>query len=210
MFGMLDYRAHQLFLIIFGIPLFVIRWIVVLGFPLIYYSIGHSVVDGRIYSILVSLGCLVVGEITWPFIASGLDKLIMFIFNLLVDVIPADGRTKEEALAVVKGGQQTIEALNLSKKRPSELTDEDFMVYKRSIFTLFYRDKIDERIELIKQHYKNSNETRMNEYQIKNLLEKHSLQVDWLEKAICNSVIRGWVISYTFFVYLILFNPFNF
>lgn len=208
MFGMLDYRAHKLYLIIFGIPWFILRWIVILGFPLIYYWIGHAFSDNRIYQILISLGCFVVTEIAWTILVSAIDKAFMFFFYLLVDVIPADGRTKEEALAVVKGGQQTIRALNLSKKHPNELTDDDFMAYKSSIFTFFYRDKIDERIQLIRQHYADHPNSRMNEFQIKSLLEKHSLDVDWLEKIICNPLFRGMVISYTLFLYLLIFNPF--
>lgn len=36
MFGMLDYRANKLFLIIFGIPWFLLRWIAILALPLFW------------------------------------------------------------------------------------------------------------------------------------------------------------------------------
>ncbi len=208
MFGMLDYRAHKLYLIIFGIPWFLLRWFVILGFPLIYYWIGHTFSDNRIYQILISLACFVITEFIWGFVIVGLDKLSMFIFYLLVDVIPDGGRTKEEALAVVKGGHQAIRALNLSKKHPNELTDDDFMAYKNSVFTIFFRDKIDQRICLLKKYYLDHPDASFDEFFVANLLKKNSLEITWVERAVCTPLLRGAVISYALFVYLLLFNPF--
>lgn len=209
MFGMLDYRANKLFLIIFGIPWFFLRWIAILGLPFLYYTIGLSFVENRLLQIGVSLISLFIGELIWTIIVTYIDKLFMFLFNLIVDVIPADGRSKEEALAVVKGGQQAIRFLNLNKKHPNEWTDDDVMAYKNSIFTFFYRDKIDARIELIKNYYADKLDVYISESAIKDLLKKNSLEVDWLEHVICNPMWRGMVISYGLTIYLLLFNPFK-
>ena len=42
---MLDYRAHKLYLILFGPIWFFIKWASVIGFPFMYYSIGLAIFD---------------------------------------------------------------------------------------------------------------------------------------------------------------------
>jgi hypothetical protein len=209
MFGMLDYRAHKLFLILFGIPWFILRWIAILGLPFAYYAIGLSVADNRLLQIGASLIALFIGEIIWLVIVTYLDKLFMFLFNLFVDVIPADGRTQEQALMVVKGGKQAIRMLNVGSKHPNEWSDDDLMAYKDSIFTFFYRDKIETRINLIKDYYAENPNAYVNESVIKGVLKKNGLEVDWLENVISNPQWRAMAISYGLTAYLLLFNPFK-
>ncbi len=209
MFGMLDYRANKLFLIIFGIPWFLLRWIAILGLPFLYYGIGLTLVDNRLLQVGVSLVSLFIGELIWLLIVTYIDKFFMFLFNLLVDVIPADGRTKEEALMVVKGGQQAIRMLNLSTKHPNEWSDDDFMAYKDSIFTIFFRNRIDERIEFIKDYYAQNPDEFISISSIEDALKKKSLEVSWLERLVCNPQWRAMALSYGLTTYLLLFNPFN-
>jgi hypothetical protein len=209
MFGMLDYRANKLFLIIFGIPWFLLRWIAILGLPFLYYGIGLTLVDNRLLQVGVSLVSLFIGELIWLLIVTYIDKFFMFLFNLLVDVIPADGRTKEEALMVVKGGQQAIRMLNLSTKHPNEWSDDDFMAYKDSIFTIFFRNRIDERIEFIKDYYAQNPDEFISISSIEDALKKKALEVSWLERLVCNPQWRAMAFSYGLTTYLLLFNPFN-
>ena len=209
MFGMLDYRANKLFLIIFGIPWFILRWIAILGLPFLYYGIGLTLADNRLLQVGVSLVSLFHGELIWLLIVTYIDKLFMFLFNLLVDVIPADGRTKEEALMVVKGGQQAIRMLNLSTKHPNEWSDDDFMAYKDSVFTIFFRHRIDERIEFIKDYYSQNPDEFIGISSIEDALKKKALEVSWLERLVCNPQWRAMVFSYGLTTYLLLFNPFK-
>ncbi len=124
-------------------------------------------------------------------------------------MIPADGRTKEEALMVVKGGQQAIRMLNLSTKHPNEWSDDDFMAYKDSIFTIFFRNRIDERIEFIKDYYAQNPDEFISISSIEDALKKKSLEVSWLERLVCNPQWRAMALSYGLTTYLLLFNPFN-
>lgn len=208
-FGMLDYRANKLFLIIFGIPWFILRWIAIIGLPFAYYAIGLNLSDNRLLQIGASLVALFIGEIIWMIVVTYIDKFFMFLFNLFVDVIPADGRTKEEALMVVKGGKQTIRMLNISSKHPNEWSDDDLMAYKDSIFTLFFRSTIDKRIEFIRDYYAENPDDFVNISSVGDALKKRALEVDWLEKLVCNAQWRGMAISYGLTAYLLLFNPFR-
>ena len=209
MFGMLDYRANKLFLIIFGIPWFLLRWIAILGLPFLYYGIGLTLVDNRLLQVGVSLVSLFIGELIWLLIVTYIDKLFMFLFNLLVDVIPAEGRTKEEALMVVKGGQQAIRMLNLSTKHPNDWSDDDYLIYTDSIFTIFFRSVIEKRIEFIKNYYTENPDAFVSISSVDEALKKKALDVGWLERLVCNPQWRGMVITYGLTAYLLLFNPFK-
>ncbi|QWD91774.1 hypothetical protein [Polynucleobacter sp. MWH-Braz-FAM2G] len=209
MFGMLDYRANKLFLIIFGIPWFILRLVAIFALPFIYYGIGLSLADNRLLQIGASLIALFLGEIIWLIAVTYIDKLFMFLFYLLVDVIPADGRSKEEAVLVVKGGQQAIRLMNLNSKHPKYWSDDDVMAYKDSIFTLFYRNKIDKRISLLRDYYEDNPDAPVSESAIKDIIKKNGLEVDWVEKVVCNPLLRGMAISYGLTAYLLLFNPFK-
>lgn len=204
---MLDYRANKLFLIVFGIPWFVLRWVAILGFPFLYYGIGLALADNRFLQILISLISLFVGELIWNFVVIYIDKFFMFLFNLFVDVIPAEGRNKEEANMVVKGGHQAIRMLNLTKNHPSSWTDDDLACFKSGIFTFFFMDNVEKRIALIKSYYKEHPEEFAGMQSVENLLIKKSLQVGWLERLVCNPQLRGCAISYSLMSYLLLFNP---
>ena len=70
--------------------------------PLIEYSIGIASADNRFLQILISLIALVILEIIWLMIAYGLiEKSFQALFDLIVDIVPCDGQTKEEAQLVV-------------------------------------------------------------------------------------------------------------
>ena len=209
MFGMLDYRANKLFLIIFGIPWFFLRWIAILGLPFLYYGIGLTLVDNRLLQVGVSLVSLFIGELIWLLIVTYIDKLFMFLFNLLVDVIPADGRTKEEALMVVKGGHQAIRMLNISTKHPNDWSEDEYLIYTDSIFTIFFRSVIEKRIEFIKDYYTENPDAFVSISSVEEVLKKKALDVDWLERLVCNPQWRGMAISYGLTAYLLLFNPFK-
>ena len=65
MFGMLDYRSHKLYIILFFIPNLVLMLFAMFGLPLINYSIGLAFADERIYQILVSLVAVFIVETIW-------------------------------------------------------------------------------------------------------------------------------------------------
>ena len=63
----------------------------------------------------------------------------MFLFGLFVDIIPADGRTSEEAQAVVWNGDKAIHLLKFNKKKPKDWTDEDIEKLSSGFFNYFYK-----------------------------------------------------------------------
>lgn len=207
MFGMLDYRAHKLYLLLFGIPWFVIRWMIILGLPFLYYGIGHQVADNRLLQIVVSVIALFIIEIFVVLGAVYIDKFFMFIFNLFVDVIPAEDRTKEESIFVVKSGDVAIKLIELGNKHPREWTDEDVAFYHRGFFAWFFKEAISHRFEMMKNYFIENPDVAFNEWNIKNYLTKNNLSMSFLEHLITNPAYRASAISYSITFLLLIFNP---
>lgn len=55
MFGMLDYRAHKLYLILFGIPIIILKVVTLLGIGFIAYLVGFSFVKGEFNNMVTKI-----------------------------------------------------------------------------------------------------------------------------------------------------------
>jgi len=207
MFGMLDYRAHKLYLIMFGIPWFVFRWMIIIGLPFIYYGIGLKVADNRLLQIITSLIALFFIEIIVAIAVTYLDKFFMFIFNLFVDVISVDERTKEESLSVVKMGDTAIKLIEIGKKHPKDWSDEDIAFYHRGFFAWFFKETITHRLEMVKNYFVENPTVVFNEWNIKDYLSKNNLSMSIWEHLITNSTYRVSAISYSITIVLLISNP---
>jgi hypothetical protein len=207
MFGMLDYRAHKLYLLLFGIPWFVIRWIIIIGIPFLTYGLGHQVADNRLLQIVVSLFAVFIIEIFVFIGATYIDKLFMFIFNLFVDVISADDRTKEESIFVVKSGDVAIKLIELDKKHLRDWTDEDIAFYHRGFFAWFFKEEITHRFEMLKIYFTENPNVPFNEWNVKEYLAKINLKMSIFEHILTNQNYRASAISYSITIALLIANP---
>lgn len=209
MFGMLDYRAHKLYLIIFGIPNFLLALYSLFGLPFTYYGLGHSYADSHTMVIVYSLIACIVIEIIWAIFVTYLSKFFIFLFSLFVDVIPADGRSEEEAKLVVWNGEKAIHLIKFNKKKPKDWTEEDFDRLTKGFFNFFFKDKVTQRLRRIKDYYVENPKVIPNEWNTNKFLKENNLEPEIFEKIIVNDFYRYCVIRYSIFLYLILFNPFN-
>lgn len=213
MFGMLDYRAHKLYIILFSIPLLILLLFSMFGLPTINYMIGLKLFDARIFQIISSLVSAFILEIIWTaFIMGVVSKLFQFLFTLFVDVIPHDGRTKEEAQAVVWGGDNAILILEMNK-HPSKWRENfgEEIAKIDWVQGLFFKDRVIQRFLRIKENfefYDEEEKTAYNYYKVENFLKENNLETSWFEKFICNKIYRRGFVGYSFFVYLLVFNPF--
>jgi hypothetical protein len=209
MFGMLDYRAHKLYLLMFGVPWFLFRWMIIIGLPFVYYAIGLQLAENRLLQIITSLIALFFIEIIVAVAVTYLDKLFMFIFNLFVDVISVDERTKEESLLVVKNGDVAIKLIEIGKKHPKDWSDEDIAFYHRGFFAWFFREKIIQRFENVRNYFIENPNLFYNGWDLNGYLSKNNLSISLLEKIVTNSTYRVTAISYSITIILLISNPFN-
>jgi len=212
MFGMLDYRAHKLYFLIFFIPISLLTVFSLFELPLINYSIGYYFSDVRVFQILISLVSLFVLEIVWLiFIMGFINKLFQFIFELFVDVIPHDGRTKEEAQMVVYNGEKAIRSLSISK-HPTTWTDELINDLPKNdwVSSMFYRNNIIRRCNLVREYYQSMpEETPFADSHINKVLEENNLVLKWHETVLTSIQYRRSIFAYSFFLFLLILNPYS-
>ena len=55
MFGMLDYRAHKLYIILFFIPNLILNLFAIFGIKIISITIGLAFADERIFQFLIAM-----------------------------------------------------------------------------------------------------------------------------------------------------------
>jgi hypothetical protein len=214
MFGMLDYRAHKFYIILFCIPSLILTLFMIFGSPILNYAIGLQLFDERIFQIISSLvSACIVGIIWTIFIIGVVSKLFQFLFTLFVDVIPHDGRTKEEAQAVVWGGDKTILILETGKhpSKWSENFGEEFAKIDW-VQNLFFKRKVIDRFLRVKENFEFDDEEEVsiyNSYKAEKFLKDNNLETTWVEKFICNKLYRRYVVGWLFFIYLLAFDPFS-
>ena len=211
MFGMLDYRAHKLYFIIFFIPHFFITLFSLFALPFINYSMGAVIAEERIFQILISLVSLVILEALWIGIVFGvISKFFQFIFGLIVDVIAHDGRTKEEAQMVVFSGDKAIRTLAITK-HPRTWTDELIKDLPKNdwVSNMFYRNNIIKRCNLIRDYYYSMpEETPYDDSHVVKVLEENDLVLKWDETVFTSLHYRRTIIAYSFFLFLLILNPY--
>mgnify|MGYP001414064595 CR=1 FL=1 len=129
MFGMLDYRAHKAFILMFGLPLMAYRLAVVAAIPIGVYVISFGFVTGFLYVSLTIVALIICAELLVAALGWVVNKAIFFLFELFIDVIPHDGRSQEEAKLVVLSGEKAIAHIQLNK-----WIDDDFPWWEETLF----------------------------------------------------------------------------
>ena len=208
MFGMLDYRAHKLFWILFVIPRTILILITIFGIPWVNYAIG-LLADNRIFQILISLVSLLIVEAIWMLVCFGFSRLFRFIFVFFVDIVPHGGRTKEEALFVVEGGEGAIRALGFNE-HPNTWSEEFIRSNRKSdwVQTIFFRDKATRRLELIREEYAELPlDASFNDRDIRRILGRTQMERGWFEKLCCDADFRIMAYSYLILLFLLVYHP---
>ena len=210
MFGMLDYRAHKLFLLLFGLPLIALSLFGMFGLGFIAYLIGFSFVETWAIKVVLSIVSMVVIQLLWDLFALAIGKIFEFIFWLFVDLIPADGRTNFEAQVVVVNGEKGITALKTSQD-PKLWTDEDIQKLSKLdwIEHLFFGDRIVSRCRQVREHFTENPDIEYTEWRLKEFVDNSNVPFIWQEKVFSSKANRKLIIAYSVFVVLILVNPLN-
>ena len=211
MFGMLDYRAHKLYVILFFIPNFLLGMFHLIGLPIIHYSIGVAFADERIFQILISLAAMLIIESIWAIVLiSVISKTFEFLFELIVDVIPHDGRTKEEAKLVVWNGNKAIRTLHIAQHpRAWEESVLEEIPANDWVNNIFFRGKIVFRLLVVYEYYLDAPETPFTDTEVERILDERNLKPSWQENVVGNPQIRRALIGYSFLLFLFLLHPFG-
>ena len=210
---MLDYRAQKLFQLIGFFPITLLSLISYIVIPFSVYFIGYLSSDNQITQLIYCAIALIIIEIIWMIIVFIVGKSIKAVFNTFVDIVPDDGRTKEEAELVAMGDKHTIKLIEFDKLNPRDWTDEiieDYISIQPFSAKMFFQDRIRTRLEAVRKHYIDKPELLFNSYFMQMELENLNLHVKWDERLFSSFYGFRIIIIYGFMLYLVIFNPFNF
>jgi hypothetical protein len=207
MFGMLDYRAHKLYVVLVGPVGFILRLVAIIIIPFVCYLIGISISSNRAIQVAVTVVAMFVIAIPWYYLVKFIIAIPEAIFYFLIDVIPTDGRSKDQAKFVVWNGEFGINLLTIDK-HPSEWTDEVIeSISNVNVFSRIFSDKIQKRYHALRTFYLDNTDVVPSAYTAKQYLRRNNLAAPIWEQCISNKIYRGWVISYAVLLLLLAFNP---
>jgi predicted membrane protein len=136
MFGMLDYRAHKIWILL-GYPFILIgRVVSIFVMPFIAFAIAINYANEPFLQIIYSIFALLFIEIIWSIVFFLILWVIKNLILLFIDVMPADGRSKDEAMMVMMDGDAAITILEAAKPRP-EYSDD--LIHRISSINIFHR-----------------------------------------------------------------------
>ena len=123
--------------------------------------------------------------------------LFQKIFFFLIDVVPAEGRTQEQAVAVVKVGNGARYAFHLENHFMG-WTDDDSRGYVRSqalSVRLLYGNKLRQQISAVAQALRDAKKEGLSPYDTTQRVTAAKGKTGWCEKLVVN---RGWFRDYGF------------
>lgn len=202
MFGMLDYRARKFYLLLFAIPNSIFWCLANFGYPAASYFIGANIagVLGAIIAFFL------IGFI-WNFVAKIYLAATYGFFTLLVDVMPHDGRSPEEAKNVVLMGERYIDLLDFAKVGLADVDDALIDRFsRRGVLAMFLGEETRRRLTALRDYYSQNRDVTPSDYQSDELLKKWNMYPSMLEKVIANSMYRNWFIQVSVFLLVLVLN----
>ena len=207
MFGMLDYRAHKLYrILVFPVAYFL--GLLTLFVPATAaYIFGLWITkDAFLLPITVMVAWFIAG-IPWMLLVKLALAVPNAIFNFLIDPVPADGRTKEEALAVVMGGEKAILALKFNKPALDWSDDDIEALSKITLSSRFFQDEIQHRIFRVRNYYCENPHIAPSEYQTNKLLKEWKVAPTWNELIVTNAYYRSLLIQFVVLLLIVFYAP---
>lgn len=209
---MLDYRAHNLFLLLFWLPLVIINLSVMLLYPLSLYVISAQLADATWARLIIILCLIVPAEILILMLLFSIDWIFYSIFEFIVDVEPSDDRNEDEAKAVVIGGKKAIVSQQLSKldHEPDSWDsayDEMLISITNLPTRLFFAQRIRDRLAAYRDYRANPEVESPHSLEI--FLEETGRQPTFGEKFLGNPGIYKPTVTYTLLLTILVVNPFS-
>lgn len=216
MFGMLDYRAFQLYRILFFVPNTVLAFVGLLGCPFGSYALALYFYRD-IFGAEIEKYWLFIFAIISYFIVSTLlliiltviDKIFVNFFSIFIDVIPGDERTEAEAQFVLKTGKAGVHELLMNATRPENWTDEMInksINYADWVQGWFYSANARDRLYAIREQCLYEDE-KVSADNIEDFLKSKDLEKDWFEWLLADPRLRNSAVGILIFIYLLSANP---
>jgi hypothetical protein len=181
MFGMLDYRAHKL-LKLFTVPVtlvFALIHNIVLPIAAIAIAAGYAT-SWKFPQLPIAIAALLLLMIPYQIVLWSTFAFLKAAFNFVIDAVPADGRTKDQAASVVAHGNRAVKLLKLDATRPENWTDDDIEDLVK--LRWFYRDTMRKRLRAVRSHWADNPDLDHSAAEVSNFLYRNNMQPTTMEE----------------------------
>lgn len=201
---MLDYRAHKLYWLL-SRPILLLMYFLVLATIIGACFVGFHFSSLTLVQLAIGFLALQIISVFLALIGLAIDWIFNRLFFFLIDLVPADGRSLEQAKLVLKGGTYAVVLL----KPLSTWDDTDVAAVVRSsgIFgRVFFADRIRNRIRYLMQRNQewlenpDGNGRDLTEYDAKRLLSEAGMNPRWYELALAKGYWRTALLNQILFL----------
>lgn len=211
MFGMLDYRAHKLYWLLTK-PFNLIVWLISIVLIVFSIAIGANYYTDPIAQFIAAIVALEVMGIIYFITIKILFWICEKVFFFFIDVVPAEGRSKEDALNVLRMGDNYLLLKKMLTPHDWDYEDTDrYMkaapLINRMLFGNTMRSNVNETINAVSSYIEEKNliDLKNNEDVliaiINDIMSKQSL----IYKLWVNPTINSIIIKYIIFIVLFIF-----
>lgn len=190
MFEMLDYRARNLYLLIFGLPNLFLLLVCFITPPILtVYLVNTSLTDDKLITLIIkiitSLISVSIIEILVQLLWTVINKINLSIFTFFIDVEPSNNFSKSQSLLVVKHGFNKIKRIAIANTHPSQWTHDDMELLYHSY--PWYNVKQYQRVDLLHRHFYDQS-IEYNDNTAMQLLKTNNLELSKLETLYASNI----------------------
>ena len=198
MFGMLDYRAHKLYRLIFLIPSLFLYFIGLVLVPAASLLVAVEYSSGAFTFLIYAIASLFLFEIILQIL--GVHVIVRFfnsIFYYLVDVVPTNERSKKEAEYIAKFGR--FGELNLKfAEHPKTWLDDEIEEFGELdwVQRTFFNGKTKERMYAVREYFSNNEVEFYGVSSVDRFLSGNGMAAGFWEKLFVNKIYRVIILRY--------------
>ena len=204
MFGMLDYRAHKLYWLL-SLPFRILSWVLLIIIFFASCNIASSYVDNLFFQFLLAFLLMQLFSVSlYVLIRFIIDPIFNIIFFFLIDVIPCEERTDEQARQIVLLGENFSivqkPILKWTSKDTQKIINSSWFNKKFLSVTIVCRHALlaQKAREILEE---SGEEVYWYDYRIQDFSEKREeFKSAVIEKIWTDKFIRSLIISYSIFV----------
>lgn len=206
MFGMLDYRARKLYILVNapGITLQIIIRFLIFPFLIGIYFVAQVKEFGVILSLFAGLICQVIISSLFFLICIFFEKITWKLFNFFIDPIPAKGRTQEQAFMIVRNGGWAELLLELDSVSPNHWSDS--LIDRASTYgffrRVFFENKTKKRLNCMRDWHVSYGAAQP--LKLQSHLKERQLSPTYFEELVVSGSIPYSIVEAVIFVFIFM------
>jgi hypothetical protein len=202
--GILDIRSHRLYRLL-AFPLFLIFFVTSLLIPIASVAYAFSLSYETWVRIVVAVGVMELAVIVLQVITAIFNYLFDKVFFFIIDPIPTEGRSAEQALAVAKQGDACRLLLKMNRPRAWTTFDTEQLlrtnsIVSRILYSKSIRNNITNAILSLRTAEADGVDLANDSYEVQRRINSVLLAQSWHQKLFMSQNLTIAMLRYVIFI----------